>query len=54
LRLKRGCLGMRVVVKLAKMVKAGISGEGLYRALSPDGNPTVATVQKVPGAIVGL
>ena len=35
--------------KLAK--EAGLTREGLYKALSPDGNPTFATVTKVARAL---
>ncbi len=35
--------------KLAK--DAGLTREGLYKALSPDGNPTFATVTKVARAL---
>jgi probable addiction module antidote protein len=35
--------------KLAK--DAGLTREGLYKALSPDGNPTFATVTKVAKAL---
>ncbi|WP_395142592.1 addiction module antidote protein [Schlegelella aquatica] len=31
--------------------EAGLSREGLYKALSPDGNPSFATVLKVLGAL---
>ena len=31
--------------------EAGLSSEGLYKALSPDGNPSFATVLKVLGAL---
>ena len=31
--------------------EAGMSREGLYKALSPDGNPTLATVVKVAHAL---
>ena len=29
----------------------GLSREGLYKALSPEGNPTFATVAKIAGAL---
>jgi probable addiction module antidote protein len=39
----------RGMVQLAK--DTGISREGLYKALSPDGNPSLATVLKVVKAL---
>lgn len=37
---------------MAQMAKdTGISREGLYKALSPDGNPSLATVLKVVKAL---
>ena len=39
----------RGMVQLAK--DTGISREGLYKALSPDGNPSIATVLKVIKAL---
>src|SRR5262245_49885997 len=39
----------RGMVQLAKAT--GISREGLYKALSPDGNPSLATVLKVMKAL---
>ena len=37
------------MTKLAK--ESGLTREGLYKALSPDGNPTFATVTKVAKAL---
>ena len=37
------------MTKLAK--ESGLTREGLYKALSPDGNPTFATVTKVARAL---
>ena len=39
----------RGMAKLAK--ETGISREGLYKALSPEGNPSLATVLKVVQAL---
>ena len=39
----------RGMVQLAK--DTGISREGLYKALSPDGNPSLATILKVVKAL---
>jgi probable addiction module antidote protein len=37
---------------MAQLAKdTGISREGLYKALSPDGNPSLATVLKVVKAL---
>lgn len=39
----------RGVMQLAK--ETGLSREGLYKALSPEGNPSFATIAKVIGAL---
>lgn len=39
----------RGMVQLAK--DTGLSREGLYKALSPDGNPTLDTIMKVAKAL---